>query len=80
MKPLPFKLDRERRTSSLVEQVVDGFRQAIVGGAYRVGDRIPSLRNLAKELGVSLRVPREAIAILSPCAVVAPNGLNRVVG
>lgn len=44
--------------------VVDHLRQAIESGAYPVGGRLPSERELAEELGVSRPVVREAIIVL----------------
>ena len=64
VKPLPFSLDRICPTS-LSDQFVDGVRTAIDEGYYRIGDRLPTWRALAKELGVSERVPREAMASLA---------------
>jgi len=52
--------DRRR----LVDQMADGIRQAIVSGALRAGDRLPQFDELAKRFGVSIRIPREAIAKL----------------
>ena len=44
--------------------VVDQLKQAIESGAYPVGGRLPSERELAEELGVSRPVVREAIIVL----------------
>ena len=63
-KPPPFTVDRNCRTS-LVDQVADGLRQAIVSGYYRPGGVLPSWQALSRALGVSLRIPREAIAKLA---------------
>lgn len=60
---LPFTVDKNLKTS-LVNQVADGFRQAISVGQYKPGDVLPPVWKIAEELGVSLRVPRYAIARL----------------
>src|SRR5262249_38973636 len=40
----------------LHRQIYDGYRVAIVGGMLRPGQRVPSTRGLASELGIS-RIP-----------------------
>src|SRR4029453_7930914 len=50
---LPF--DRSREVS-IHRQVYEGLRQAILDGRLRPGQRVPSTRGLAAELGVS-RLP-----------------------
>ena len=51
--------------STLVEQVVGGIRQAIFSGVYKPGDVLPSLSDLAENLGVSRIVTRHAIKKLA---------------
>ena len=58
-KKLPFALDRNDGRS-LVAQLVDGFREAIVGGYYAPGDVLPSYRDLAPALDVSQIVTKAA--------------------
>lgn len=63
-KRLPFKIDRnDGRT--LLDQVSDGLRTAIVGGYYRPGDPLPSSRLLAPMLGVSKIVTEAALKRLA---------------
>lgn len=50
---------------SLVDQMADGIRHAILSGALRAGDMLPNFQELAKRFKVSMRIPREAIAKLS---------------
>ncbi len=69
---LPFRVDRNLRTN-LVDQVVDGFRQAIQGGVYRPGDTLPTIRALAPALGVSVRVTAEAVKALTAEGLVSPR-------
>ena len=64
VKPVPFKIDRhDDRT--LVRQVVDGLRQAIVGGYYAPGDTLPPYAKLAPILGVSRIVTLTALRRLT---------------
>lgn len=60
----PFKVER-MAGSTLVEQVVGGIRQAIFSGVYKPGDALPSLSDLAENLGVSRIVTRHAIQKLA---------------
>ena len=71
-KPLPFSIDRSN-AASLSDQVADGLRRAIVSGYYQRGDVLPTLEELAKELGTSLRVPRDAVARLAAENLVSPR-------
>ena len=61
---LPFSVNRND-ARSLVDQVADGLRQAIVSGYWRVGDEIPSTRELMPILGVSHIVTRAALSRLT---------------
>src|SRR5215467_13907205 len=47
---------QKRASKSLYAQVYEGYRKAIVDGSLRTGQRIPSTRVLALELGIS-RMP-----------------------
>lgn len=51
--------------STLVEQVAGGIRYAIFSGVYKPGDVLPSLSDLAGNLGVSRIVTRHAIRKLA---------------
>src|SRR6185312_16387397 len=51
--------------ATLGAQIEDGFRRAIRDGALRPGARIPSTRDLARQLGVSRRVAVDAYAQLA---------------
>jgi GntR family transcriptional regulator/MocR family aminotransferase len=50
---------------TLGAQIEDQLRQAIRGGALRPGGRVPSTRDLARQLGVSRRVAVDAYAQLA---------------
>ena len=77
--PLPFSVNRND-ARSLVDQVVDGLRQSIVSGYWRVGDELPSTRELVPMLGVSHIVTRAALSRLSAEGyVLARHGLKPVV-
>ena len=56
----------------LYEQIVRGLRRAIAGGAVRVGDRLPSVRQLAGDLSVNLNTVARAYRSLED------DGLVRV--
>jgi len=59
LKALPFKIVKDD-ARPLVRQVADGLRGAVVGGYYSPGDRLPSFDAMAKMLGVSRIVTKEA--------------------
>ncbi len=61
---LPFSVNRND-ARSLIDQVADGIREAIVGGYYKAGEAIPSSRELEASLGVSRIVPKIALARLA---------------
>ena len=63
-KPLPFSINRND-TRTLLAQVVDGFRETIVGGYYAPGDVLPTSRELARLLGVSMIVSAPALKRLA---------------
>ena len=78
-KPLPFSVNRND-ARSLVDQVADGMRQAIVSGHWRVGDELPSTRELVPLLGVSHIVTRAALSRLSDEGyVLTRHGLHPMV-
>lgn len=77
--PLPFSVNRND-ARSLVDQVADGMRQAIVSGHWRVGDELPSTRELVPLLGVSHIVTRAALSRLSDEGyVLTRHGLHPMV-
>jgi len=59
-KTLPFRINRND-ARSLLDQVADGLRMAIVGGYYGPGEEIPSSRELCPLLGVSRIVTSAAL-------------------
>ena len=61
---LPFRIDIGAR-KPLSQQAADGFRLAIKEGAYRDGEALPSLRELAAQWNVSVKVPGRAYARLA---------------
>ena len=73
---LPFEVDR-RSAMSLIDQVVDGFRRAIVCGFYPNGATLPTFVDVASGLGVSMNVVRTAMGRLSDEGLV---GARRGVG
>jgi len=61
---LLLSVDRDG-AATLGAQVEDSFRRAIRDGALRPGARVPSTRDLARQLGVSRRVAVDAYAQLA---------------
>ncbi len=45
-----------RRKGSLTRQVYDGLREAILKGAFAPGEKLPSTRDIAEQLGISRTV------------------------
>ena len=75
----PFEIDLTLR-KGLVAQTVDGLRRAIESGYYATGDVLPPVRSIADRLGVSVRVPRDAINRLTELGLVnSRTGLGAVV-
>ena len=72
VKPVPFRIDRNQK-ANLPEQVAEGFRQAIRSRYYRPGDILPARGEIAETLGVSERIPREAISLLAKESYVCPR-------
>lgn len=77
---LPFKLDPYAK-ASYTEQLADAMREAIRTGRYHAGERLPSWDEMAAELGVSRRIPRDAMKDLARegCVVSRPR-VGTVVG
>jgi len=64
--PLDLLLEVSRdRSLTLGAQVEDGLRRAIREGALRPGVRVPSTRDLSRQLGVSRRIAIDAYAQLA---------------
>ena len=61
---LPFAVSRDVGVG-LVDQMVAGVKDAIACGRYRIGDRLPSINEFARLLGVSRRVPKTALRLLA---------------
>ena len=63
-KKIPFAFDR-KSSKGLVDQAVEGFKAAILGGYFAIGESLPSQAEFAREMQVSLKVPRQAYARLA---------------
>ena len=64
--PIELLLSVSRESSrTLGAQIEDQLRQAIRNGVLRPGTRVPSTRDLARQLGVSRRVAVDAYAQLA---------------
>ena len=59
-KKIPFSIN-QNDARPLFNQVVDGFREAIISGYYAPGEKIPSSRDLCQILGVSRIVTQAAL-------------------
>ena len=66
-KELPFQAIETRR---LYERVADQLGELIRGGAFATGERLPPERDLARRLGVSRPVVREAMVALEIAGLV----------
>ena len=78
-KPLRFTIDR-KGDRSYVLQLTEAIRSAIECGYYRDGDVLPSLDELSESVGVSIIVPREAVARLAEEGLVIPRrGVGSIV-
>jgi len=76
---LPFKVNRND-ARSLLDQVSDGLRDAIMCGHWKPGDEIPSSRELVDLLGVSRIVTKAALArIAVEGYILSRTGLKPVV-
>ena len=63
-----------RGSEPLFRQVYRGMRQAILGGALGAGERLPSTRDLAEQLGIS----RSVVVLAYEHLLVKPSDLSRV--
>jgi GntR family transcriptional regulator len=54
-----FKIDLKNRTP-IYEQVVDGFKRQVLSGQLSENSRVPSVRDMAKELGVNPNTVQKA--------------------
>ena len=69
---LPFTVSRDVG-AGLVDQMVAGVKDAITCGRYRIGDRLPSINDFARLLGVSRRVPKTALRRLADDGWIVPQ-------
>ncbi len=58
-----FKINLKSRTS-IYEQIVAGFKEMIVGGEMRAGDKLPSVRELSSQLTVNPNTIQKAYSAL----------------
>lgn len=61
---LPFRIDRAA-AADLVDQVTAGLQGAIRSGAFAPGARLPGVRDLARDLGVSTVIANQAVRRLA---------------
>lgn len=67
-----FVISRDSRTDVL-DQLADGLRRAILSGAYRAGDVLPTMKEIAAMSGVSFKTARRAIERLTEEGLVNPR-------
>lgn len=60
----PPSLARPQRATQLSGQIATTLREAIIGGTWAPGARLPTERELAEQFGVSRPVIREAMTVL----------------
>ncbi|MGQ8365514.1 FadR/GntR family transcriptional regulator [Glaciecola sp. 1036] len=58
------KLGQIQKSKSLTHELADTLRQEIIGGKYKIGDKLPSSKYIETQVGVSRTVVREALAQL----------------
>ncbi len=63
-KAIPFAIDPHDK-AGYAQQLADSIRRAIASGSLKVGGKLPSWDEMSAALGVSRRIPREAMKILS---------------
>lgn len=63
----------DRSTSPLYTQVADVLRQRIVKDVWPVGERIPTLPDLASEFAVAMITVRQAVQLLKSEGLLAPE-------
>ncbi|KAA0969453.1 FadR family transcriptional regulator [Aureimonas fodinaquatilis] len=65
--------EKRQANGTLVENLAETLREAIVAGEYKVGDKLPSEAQLTLNHGVSRTVVREAVTILRADGLVEPR-------
>ncbi|MEM7034402.1 MAG: FadR/GntR family transcriptional regulator [Chloroflexota bacterium] len=58
------------RRSNVVEDIIENFKQALISGEFKPGQRLPSEPELGERLGVGRSTIREAIKILAALGAV----------
>lgn len=61
-----FQLDLKSR-KSIYEQVIDSFKEEIVSGVLKPGDKLPSVRDLSKQLTINPNTVQKAYRELERC-------------
>lgn len=59
-----------RDRKQLYEQLVDNIKALILGGELRADDRLPSVRSLARELGINPNTIQKAYSELERCGTI----------
>lgn len=78
VRPLPFTIDRNN-AARISDQMTDGLRQAILAGHYPPGDELPTIRDMAKALGISIRAPLVAVRRLCDEGLLASRPRHGIV-
>ena len=69
---VPFAVNRSLRVD-VSQQVTDGLRLAIQSGFYAPGAMVPTVREFARALGVSIRAPQAAFRTLTREGLLMPR-------
>lgn len=73
------ELDRIQNTPKISEMVLESIFNAISEGRIKIGEELPSERELSEMLGVSRGSLRESLAILEFLGIIEPRGKKKVV-
>lgn len=81
MESKPFIAISTVNPDPLYKQVTDQIKDAIAGGALEVGTRLPSIREMSKELGISpITIKRAYHDLETEGYIITRSGLGSFVG
>ena len=59
-----------RSRKQLYEQLIDNIKELILSGELKQDDKLPSVRNLARELGINPNTIQKAYSELERCGII----------